>query len=125
MKSKRNILVYISGVYFSWGQNRIPEAIAQARAAAIQIWDAGFTAICPHLNTSHFERDCKCEQEDYLEGDLEILKHCDIIFFLPNYYESEGALAEYKLALSDSIPMAASMETLEHTAAILISAKPS
>lgn len=119
MKNKREILVFVSGVYASWGPAQIDEAIAQAREAAIQIWEHGFTAICPHLNTAHFEQDCACEQDDYLKGDLEILKRCDVAFFLPNYSSSRGALREYKFALLHKIPAVNNIKRLKAVAETL------
>jgi hypothetical protein len=43
--------------------------------------------------------DNACSSEKFIEGDLEMLKHCDVIAMLPNWKKSEGAMIEYREAL--------------------------
>jgi Domain of unknown function (DUF4406) len=101
--SFRNIVIYVSGKY-SGTPNEINENIQLARNASIQLWELGFTVITPHLNTIHFENDCKCSYEDYMDGDLEILSRCDAILFLENFKDSNGALKEKEKAEELHIP---------------------
>ena len=95
------MLIYIAGPY----RGNVRENIAAARKAAIAVWEAGHTAICPHLNTANFEEDCKCENDRYLQGDLDILLRCDYAVFIPGWEESEGAKAEQKFCEAHKIPM--------------------
>ena len=88
-------LVFISGPY----RGHASDNIECARKAAIRLWEAGYAVFCPHLNTAHFELDCKCEDEVYLKGDLEILKRCDAIYMLRGWEESVGAVAEREAAI--------------------------
>jgi len=106
----RNIIVYIAGLY-STGDVDIN--IQTARQVAIKVWEAGFTAICPHLNTAHFEKDCKCKYEDYIEGDLEIVKRCDCLLMLPAWRESKGAKKEYLWACENQMPVFEKIESLK------------
>jgi hypothetical protein len=96
----RGILVYISGAY----TGDIDKNIETARKASIQIAEAGYSFFCPHLNTAHFEKDCKLTYEDYLAMDLEILSRCDVLVYLPNAENSDGSKKEQKFAESMGIP---------------------
>ena len=106
----RNIIVYIAGLY-STGDVDIN--IQTARQVAIKVWEAGFTAITPHLNTIHFETDCKCKYEDYIEGDLEIVKRCDCIYLIGGWRYSKGATKEYYEAKKLGIKVFQSFEELK------------
>ena len=85
-------VVFVSGPY----RGNIEQNIANARMAAIRLWKAGYAVICPHMNSARM--DGECPDDYFLEGDLEILKRCDIIYMLKNWEESEGASAELSLA---------------------------
>ena len=85
-------VVFISGPY----RGNIEQNIANARMAAIRLWKAGYAVICPHMNSARM--DGECPDDYFLEGDLEILKRCDIIYMLKNWESSRGASAELKLA---------------------------
>lgn len=95
-------IVYVAGPYRAKSgahdasvYNEIEENIRRAEAAAIRLWDAGFAALCPHLNTVHFEVKCPSAlPEAYLEADLRWLAACDIIYMLPGYVYSAGAMGE-------------------------------
>jgi len=95
------MILYLAGKY----RGDIDANIAAARKVAIELWEAGFTVICPHLNTAHFEVDCRVPEEAYLRGDLEILNRCDAIVMLPGWQSSEGACAERECALHAIIPV--------------------
>jgi hypothetical protein len=99
-------LVYISGPYSAY---EIPGMdgdyfssaynINVARQHAIKIWNRGDAAICPHLNTAHFEYDCDAAYEQYIEGDLLMVDRCDVIYMLPNWRYSKGAILEHARAV--------------------------
>lgn len=106
---KRNILVYLSGKY----SGDIPENIRIARQHAIKIWEAGYTCLCPHNNTIHFEKDCECKYDQYIQGDIVMLKRCDVVFMLPEWEGSNGANAEHQEAVIHNIPIVYSLDELE------------
>lgn len=95
------MLVYIADKY----RGNVAENIANARKIAIEVWQSGNTAICPHLNTMHFEKDCDLQDDVYLQRDLEILSRCDCILMGPTWIDSEGAKAELEYAKSLNMPI--------------------
>lgn len=112
--NKRNIIIYISGAYMGKDEGKsIDENIRIARKMAITLWELGYTVICPHLNTQNFERDCKCNYDDYIEGDISLVKKSDGIMMLDNWKESNGASIERQAAFEDGIPVFYSIEQLE------------
>jgi hypothetical protein len=95
------MLIYVAGPY----RGDVDKNIALARQVAIEIWQKGHTAICPHLNTSHFEMDCCIPDERYLEGDLDILSRCDAIVMITGWEASIGAKGEHDYASRLGIPV--------------------
>ena len=95
------MLVYTSGPY----SGDIDMNIATARWVAIKLWEAGYAVICPHLNSAHFEKDCKATYEQYIAGDLEMVKGCDAMVMIPGWEASKGAVEERNYALSLGIPV--------------------
>jgi hypothetical protein len=98
-------IVYLSGKYSDSTREAIDENIQKARRVAIQLWEAGFAVICPHLNTAHFGDDCKCNHEDYIKGDLAPLRRSDIVVMLDNWFDSVGAKMERKEAMRYNKPL--------------------
>ena len=103
------MLVYVAGPYRGKSRFRLVRFfqvlrnIWRARRVAMMLWEKGFVAVCPHLNT--FLMDNVCPQEWFLEGDLEILAKCDAVVVLPRYHESTGALGEIRFAQEHRIPV--------------------
>ena len=116
--NKREILVYISGKYTGYDENGdldldlIQKNIDFARDYSIKVWEAGFTALCPHLNTLHFEKDCNCKYDDYITGDLRMIDSCDYVFLIPGWEESRGAKIEREYAEKKNIPIVYTIEEL-------------
>jgi len=90
-------LAYISGAYRSKSINGIHDNIQKARQVSIEYWRKGYAVICPHTNTAFM--DGACEDHVWIEGDLEMLRRCDVVIMLPDWEESEGARAEYEEAV--------------------------
>ena len=109
----RNLIIYISGKYSDRDFKAIEANIQKARLTSAKIWELGFTALCPHLNTYHFEQICKCTYEDYINGDLALLNNCHGIFMLNNWQESKGAKIEHEYAEDLKIKIFYSLDELQ------------
>lgn len=90
-------VIYISGPYRADTVNGVYENIQRARTATIGLWRQGYAVICPHLNTSFM--DGICQDDVWLEGDLELLRRADAIYMLRGWQKSDGAIQELNLAI--------------------------
>jgi hypothetical protein len=95
-------LVFISGPYRAKTGYLRQLNIDEARKHSIHLWQMGFACICPHMNTANF--DGLAPDEVWLEGDIEMLRRCDMIYLLPNWEQSEGTRAEWAEAQRLGIP---------------------
>lgn len=99
------MIVYVAGPYRAGDHEGIEANILQARKIAIGVWESGNVAICPHLNTAHFEVDCEAAESVYLAGDLEILRRCDAVIVGPGWDRSLGTREEIAFATERGIPV--------------------
>jgi len=99
----RNKLIYVSGAYSNPDRRVVEENIKNHRDTALRIWEMGYTAVSPVMNTSHFED--SVTYDDIIEGDLEILSRCDAIFMLRGWYHSKGAELEHRFASDCGMPV--------------------
>jgi hypothetical protein len=98
-------LIYIAGPFrgkpnIEWLRQ---QNIRKAEALALEVWQNGGIAICPHKNTEHFDG---CIPDDaFIVGDLEILRRCDAVLLLTDWRDSEGACREKDEANIKCIPV--------------------
>lgn len=90
-------VAFISGKY-SGTPEEIDQNIAHAREAAELLWLNGWAAICPHLNTAHFEGSDVDFYAGYLRMIDRLLPGTDIIYALKNWEDSTGARLEVNRA---------------------------
>lgn len=96
-------VVYISGKYRANSEWGLIENIRHAEDVARRLWGNGWAVICPHKNTAHFgglARDPEEDHQLWLNGDLEILSRCDVVYMLKGWENSQGATIERQLALA-------------------------
>ena len=108
----RSKLIYTAGAYTGPTAQVVRENINTAKSYAMSVWELGFTAICPHLNTERFEVDCGCNYEDYMRGDFEIINRVDALFMIPNWTHSKGAIRERLHAMNQDKPIFYNLEDL-------------
>lgn len=91
-------LAYLAGPYRSkdgiWGVKRNVEA---AMSVARELWKQGYSVICPHANTALMDGP-DIPDAVFLEGDIEMLRRCDLIVMLPGWERSAGASVEHQVA---------------------------
>lgn len=108
----RNKIVYIAGPYRAKTRFGIWANIWRARLVAVQVWKAGFTAICPHLNSCRFEKYVPDADKIFLDGDLFLLEKCDAMLIMPNSRRSMGVANEIRFAEERGIPCVRSLDEL-------------
>lgn len=94
-------VAYIAGPYRGVDDFEVDENIAQARFAAIELWNKGYAVICPHMNTAHMEhygRKYGIRDWVWLDGGLELVRRSDILVLVKGWEYSEGSRLEMNLA---------------------------
>lgn len=94
-------LVYIAGPYRSGTTFGLKKNIDKAERVAVKYWQLGYAVICPHKNTSFL--DGTCSDKVFLDGDLEMLKRCDVIVMMKGWQKSKGAKTELFFAKANKI----------------------
>ena len=95
-------VAYVAGPYSdARGHWYVWQNIQQASEIAVALWQMGYSVICPHRNTAFF--DGAALREVWLEGDLEIMKRCDLVVMTPDWRRSPGANTEHDLAKASGI----------------------
>lgn len=89
-------LAFISGPYRGKTISDVVANIRHAEKYAIQYWQDGYAVICPHKNTALF--DGLAPDRVWLDGDMEMLRRCDLCVMIPGWSNSVGARAEHTLA---------------------------
>ena len=99
-------VVYIAGPYRSKdGIWYIKENIRKAELAALEVWNFGGVALCPHKNTAFFDGAVGIPDETWLQGDLELLSRCDAVYAIEGWERSAGARAEVECAQELEMPV--------------------
>ena len=78
----------------------------RAASVARELWRAGFSVFCPHLNTAGMVGlldGCGKGEDAFIEGDILWLQHADALFMLTDWERSEGARREHAVALDCKI----------------------
>jgi hypothetical protein len=94
-------VVYVAGKYSAECEAEVKKNIARAEEVAQEIWKKGHVAICPHLNTAHWGG--MLTHEQFIKGDLELIRRCDAVFMLAGWPASKGACQEREFAMSNGI----------------------
>lgn len=105
------LLVYVAGPYRSGTAFGREENIFAARKVGAELVTNGFMPVIPHANTAHF--DGLNTDDFFLEGTLEMMRRCDVVFLIPGHEKSSGARAEKAEAANLGIPVVDNMYALE------------
>lgn len=117
-------IVYVAGPYFASTYDGIGHNIARAEQEAIWLWNNGYAAFCPHLNTAHFEVKAHAPESAYRGFDLRMLASCDALLVCEGWENSSGTKAEIAEAQRLGIPVYYSREELLDGVNSLDAAKP-
>jgi hypothetical protein len=96
-------LAYVAGPYRADTDAEVDANISDAASAALELWRAGYAVICPHLNGP--DSGDTIHDSVWLEGDLVILRRCDLVVPTERAQDSEGARAELAEARRLGIPV--------------------
>lgn len=103
-------IVYVAGPFRGPNHWEVENNIRRAETLALEVWRAGYAALCPHCNTRFF--DGAADDSIWLQGDLAMLNRCDAMITTADWERSKGASAEVEFALVNSIPVFHSLDSL-------------
>jgi nucleoside 2-deoxyribosyltransferase len=104
-------VVYIAGPFRGPSSWAIEQNIRRAEELALEVWNLGAAALCPHTNTRFFQG--AGPDHVWLEGDLEMLGRCDALILTPDWTRSAGARAEREHAVALGLPIFENVTHLE------------
>src|SRR5512138_1662394 len=82
-------VVYIAGPYRAESEYGVLNNIRRAEEIAVKYWDQGCAVICPHKNSAFLGGPARDQM--FLDGDLELVRRCDIVVMCPGWASSRGA----------------------------------
>ena len=103
-------VIYVAGPFRACNSWEMECNIRRAETVALDVWRAGYVALCPHLNTRFFQG--TLPDETWLKGDLEMLSRCDGMVLVAGWEGSAGTIEEIKYARNYGIPVYANVRNL-------------
>lgn len=103
-------VLYVAGKYSGPTHDGQSYAIINRNIMIAREWAmklmalGGLVTLVPHLNSYHMELDFTSSQEFWYNADLELLRRCDGVFFMPDWEQSKGANVEKEFAAKHQIP---------------------
>lgn len=89
-------VAYVAGPFRGPTHWSIVQNVRRAELVALKYWRLGYAVICPHANTANFQG--AAEDGIWLDGDVEILKRCDVLIAMDTWEKSSGAREEVRIA---------------------------
>ena len=90
-----NTVVYVAGPFTAYNPWEQEQNVRVAEELSLAVWQAGFTAICPHTQIRFLQDAPGIETNDiFLEGTLEMLRRSDYVLLCPGWAGSKGTLGE-------------------------------
>lgn len=86
-------LVYVAGKYRGATPWEVENNIRKAEEAGFALANQGFVPVIPHTMFRHFDK--TLTDDFWLGATLEIMRRCDLIYMLPGWEQSAGAVAEH------------------------------
>lgn len=105
-------VVYVAGPFRGPDHWAIEQNIRRAEELALEVWKSGAAALCPHMNTRHFQG--VLPDDVWLRGDLALLHKCDAVIMTTDWKRSAGATEEHSYALRHGIPILYSIHDLKN-----------
>lgn len=100
-------LLYVAGPYSANDTYSEQDHIRRAEEVSIQLIRNHFHVICPHKNTSGYEKyeDDNINFDTWIEMDINILKRCDGLYLFGDYEKPRGAMIELSFAVDNDMPV--------------------
>lgn len=86
-----------NSIYVSGGITKVPNYKEMFATAVAKLKDKGYLSVCIY-NPSLLDLGPDASWQDYMRPCISALMECDSIYMLKEWYKSEGALEEHRLA---------------------------
>lgn len=96
-------VIYIAGPFRGPSAWEIEQNVRRAECLALEVWQLGAAALCPHANTRFFQG--AAPDEVWLAGTLEMLRRCDAVLVVPHEVHSVGTASEIAEAQRRGVPV--------------------
>lgn len=97
-------IAYVAGPYRSKkGVRQVIIHIRNAEEVALELWQIGYAVVCPHKNSELFES--VIDEDVIMEGEVVIMKRCDLVVLMEGWENSVGSCNERKIAIEHRIPV--------------------
>ena len=103
LKDKEMKILFLAGQYRADTTYKVYQNIKKAEKKAIELWEAGWIVICPHLNSQLFEHTMENAHDIVMPGYLKIVERCDTIYMMKGFEDSEGSKLELKAAKENGL----------------------
>lgn len=101
-------VVYVGGPFRGKNHWDIEQNIRRAEQMALAVWATKkAAAVCPHTMCRFYQN--ALEDDVWLVGLLEVMRHCDALLLVDGWPDSEGTLEEIKVAKEMGMPVFESM----------------
>lgn len=104
-------VVYIAAPFRAETPWQQEQNVRRAEEAALELWKKGYACICPHAMTRFYQGECP--DKVWLDGTLEIMKRCDLVYCLSGWEKSHGASVEWEKAGEWNIPVLYSIDEMD------------
>lgn len=84
--------------------------VIRAAEVAARLMGMGYQVFCPHTHSEALHELQPMDWEYWMELDLRILRHCDLVVCAPGWRESKGARVEVEAAHMRGIPIYTSVD---------------
>lgn len=113
MSENRDIVVFVCGKYDDLTPDLKELHIRQASLLTTQLWDMGFTVLCPHMNRGMLEYATKNTGEsDFQEGDRQLMDKSDVVIMMPNWQRDEVSVNNREFAFRRGLPVVSNVKEL-------------
>ena len=99
----KNKVAYVAGPIRSKWRIKRWINILRARKVAIELWNAGFAVICPHLNSATLRH--RVNEEQIVKADLLLVERSDFMVLVKGWRTSRGVEGEILHANYIEIPV--------------------
>lgn len=105
-------VIFICGPFRAATPWLVEQNVRRAEELALEVWRAGFAALCPHTNTRHFNG--AADDAVWLAGAIELMRRCDAVLVVdsPATALSEGTATEIHEAWRSGLPVFYSLDEL-------------